>query len=292
MRSRRHFSSVLLLVGMVAMISVSLLPMKSSQALLGITAGRGLADKIVGQTTQQLADKFGIRDVLPTAQNGPQWFLNEDNPKDDHNLSLRSVKHKDMQSDGSKVWKMDVQSGTKKHGVRIHVNSPDGKWKNVEMSGYFKLLKGNDQFTMIARHGPSYFDHGGCDAYGYYGEISANGDAFFKKKTYHFGGGYSPRTAVQKHVVDNVQGRWIGMKFLVYDLKGGAVKLELWVDNGDQTNNWKKVDEYVDHGGWNTEGQHCDRPKDWIIRDGTRASFRVDNSEFDFKKLEVREITP
>src|SRR5919199_3220509 len=221
MRSRIDFSSVLLLVGMVAMISISLLPVKSGQALLANDVigraladdakltGRSLADKIVGQTNQAL-DKFGVRDLLPSANGGPQWFLNEDHPKDDRNFSFRSSKHIDLHSDGSKVWQMDAETGTHKHGVRIHVDSPDGKWKNVEMSGYFKMLKGNDQFTMIARHGPSYHDNGGCDAYGYYGMLSANGDAYFKKKTYHYSGGYSDRTAVQKHVVDDIKGRWIG----------------------------------------------------------------------------------
>jgi hypothetical protein len=280
MRSRIDFSGILV-VGIVAMICISLLPMKTSQAFV-----------LPMKTSQAFSDKFGIRDLLSTAKNGPVWFLNEDNPKADNNFSFRSLKHIDLQKEASDAWKMDAETGTHKHGVRIHVNSPDGKWKNVEMSGYFKMDKGNDQFTMIARHGPSYHDDGGCDAYGYYGMLSANGDAYFKKKTYHFGGGYSDRTAVKNHVVEDLKGRWVGMKFLVYDLNGGNVKLELWVDDGDGTNNWKKVTEFIDDGNWNTQGSHCDRPKDWIIRDGNRASFRVDNSEFEFKDLAVREITP
>src|SRR5919199_4929354 len=145
MRSRIDFSSVLLLVGMVAMISISLLPVKSGQALLANDViGHSLADKIVRQTNKALADdakltgqsmtdKFGVRDVLPSANGGPQWFLNEDHPKDDRNFSFRSSKHLDLHSDGSKVWQMDAETGTHKHGVRIHVDSPDGKWKNVEM---------------------------------------------------------------------------------------------------------------------------------------------------------------
>jgi hypothetical protein len=301
------------------MISISLLPMKSGQALAAgfnltppslpdnikqtsqalaadfkLTAP-GLTDDQTKQSGAGIAEKLGIRDLLPTARDGPSWSLNENDPKDDHNFSFKSLKHIDLHqdgTDGSKVWKMDAKTGTHKHGVRIHVDAPKGKWKNEEMSGYFKMLKGNDQFTMIARHGPSYHDNGGCDAYGYYGMLSANGDAYFKKKTYHFGGGYSDRTAVKKHVVDDIKGRWIGMKFLTYDLPGGKVKLELWVDDGDETNHWKKATEYVDDGNWDTHSSHCDRPKDWVIKDGTRSTFRVDNSEFDFKKLQVREITP
>jgi hypothetical protein len=76
---------------------------------------------------------------------------------------------------------LDAQAGAQKHGVRLHADSPDGEWKNVEMTGHFKLHEGNDQFTLIARHGPTYKDNGGCGAYGYYGLLSTNGDAYFKK---------------------------------------------------------------------------------------------------------------
>jgi hypothetical protein len=56
------------------------------------------------------------------------------------------------------------------------------------------------------------------------------------------------------------------------------------------TNNWKKVTELVDDGDINVEGKDCNRDPSHVIREGTRASFRVDDSLFDFKKLSVREI--
>src|SRR5215217_6850066 len=157
------------------------------------------------------------------------------------------------------------------------------------MTGYFKLQAGNDQFTLIGRQGPSYNDDGGCGAYGYYGLVTANGEAYFKKKLWHHGG-YTGRTAVEGNVVDNLDDRWVGIKLVVYDLDGGDVKLELWVDDGDETNNWKKVTEYVDDGQWKVAGSDCDRDSDDIIDDGTRGGFRVDDSEFEFKKLSIREI--
>jgi hypothetical protein len=80
------------------------------------------------------------------------------------------------------------------------------------------------------------------------------------------------------------------MKFVVYDLPNGDVKLELWIDEGDMTNNWRKVTELVDDGDVSVEGEDCSRDPTHIIREGTRASFRVDDSLFDFKKLSVREI--
>jgi hypothetical protein len=47
---------------------------------------------------------------------------------------------------------------------------------------------------------------------------------------------------------------------------------------------------WIHDGELETDESHCDRPDDYRIDSGTRASFRVDDSEFEFKKLSVREI--
>jgi hypothetical protein len=192
---------------------------------------------------------------------------------------------------GNGVWNVDATSGTQEHGIRMHVDSPTGTWTNTEMTGYFRAVSGSDQFTMIARHGPSYHDDGGCQAYGYYGMTAIDGNVFFKKKLYHFNDGYTKRLA-QVNELDNLEdGRWIGMKFVVYDLANGDVKLELWIDDGDMTNNWRKVTELVDSQNHPVAGgDDCGRDATDSIDSGTRVSYRVDNMEFDFKKLSVREI--
>ncbi len=119
--------------------------------------------------------------------------------------------------------------------------------------------------------------------------LSADGDAFFKKKLFHHGG-YTDRTAVEENVVEDLHDRWIGLKLVVYDLNEDEVKLELWVDDGNEENNWRKVTEYVDDGNWETNGSDCDRDGDETIDEGTRGGFRVDDSAFEFKKLSIREI--
>jgi hypothetical protein len=298
MRSRKQFSSTLLVVGMVAMLSFSWLPsMRTEEVLAAPDKFAMLSFSWLPsmRTEEVLAapDKFGIEEIYPTASNGSVWYLNNEDPQSDGNFYFTSLEEIGLDEEEDQgEFKMDAETGTQRHGVRIHVDSPKGQWKNVEMSGYFKMVDGEDEFTMIARHGPSYHDNEGCDAYGYYGMLSAEGDAFFKKKTYHHGGGYTGRTAVEENVVNELQDRWIGIKFIVYDVGGEEddVKLELWIDDGDETNNWKKVTEYIDDGEWETDESHCDRPDDYRIDSGTRASFRVDNSEFEFKKLSVREI--
>ena len=275
MRSRirnLEFSKNLLLVGMVAMfvfLSLTMLP-----------------QKVVA-----VPDKFGIKELYATADNGPVWFLNNQEPQDDDNFLMTSHEHIDLEEEDPGAFELDAETGSERHGVRLHADSPNGHWKNVEMTGYFKLEQGDDQFTLIARQGPTYNDDGGCGAYGYYGMISAEGDAFFKKKLFHHGG-YSDRTAVKENVIGNLDGRWVGVKLIVYDLDKDDVKLELWVDDGDEQNQWKKATEYIDDGEWEVSGSDCDRSDDDIIEDGTRGGFRVDNSDFDFKDLSVREIQP
>ena len=299
MRSLNRLSTTLLGGGMIAMLSFSWLPMMTDEVLaVPDRSSMVYASWLPMMTDEVLTDptdpdKFGIEEIYPVANNGPVWYINNEDPQSDDNFYFRSSEDIDLEEEeegGQEEFRMDAETGTEKHGVRIHVDSPNGVWKNVEMSGYFKLLDGQDEFTLIARHGPSYHEDGGCDAYGYYGMLSAEGDAFFKKKTYHHGGGYTARTAVAENVVSEIQDRWIGIKFMVYDVDNGDVKLELWIDDGDETNNWRKVTEYIDNGEWETDESHCDRPDDYIIDSGTRASFRVDDSEFEFKKLSVKEI--
>jgi hypothetical protein len=262
------------------------------------------------------SDKFGIEELYPTANDGPVWFLNNEDPDEDDNFLMTSANNIDLEKedgddddddervdderedsddndqDGD-VFKLDAETGTQKHGVRIHADSPDEdkEWKNVEMTGYFKLEKGNDQFTLIARQGPTYNDDGGCGAYGYYGMLSSDGEAFFKKKLWHHGG-YTDRTAVEENVVNDLDDRWVGIKMVSYDLNDDddEVELELWVDDGNEENNWKKVTEYVDDGDWKVGGSDCDKDGDEIIDEGTRGGFRVDDSEFEFKDLSIREI--
>jgi hypothetical protein len=261
---------LLLLAAMTALFSISSLTMLTQEVLA-------------------FPDKFGIDELYPTADNGPVWFLNNEQPEADDNFLLTSAENIVLEEEDSDVFALDAETGTPKHGVRLHADSPEGQWTNVEMTGYFKLHQGNDQFTLIGRQGPTYNDNGGCGAYGYYGSLSANGDAYFKKKLFHHGG-YTGRTAVQGSVVDDLMDRWVGIKLVVYDLDDGEVKLELWVDDGDETNNWKKVTEYVDDGNWVVSGNGCDRSSDDIIEEGTRGGFRVDDSQFEFKKLSIREI--
>jgi hypothetical protein len=78
-----------------------------------------------------------------------------------------------------------------------------------------------------------------------------------------------------------------------------AVKMESYLDDKNN-NNWTKVTDVIDNGGWyarNSDKEFysvdCDRPKDYIITNGGPiVTFRADGIVLDFKNLSVREIRP
>jgi hypothetical protein len=240
-------------------------------------------------------DDFGIEMLFPT--DGESWEMDEDDPKkdrdEDNSFRFGTDKNiEDLDYEGNGVWKMDVTTGSEKHGTRMHVYRPDGEdWKNVEMTGYFKVLEGDDQITMIARHGRSYHNNGGCEAVGYYAMVNMDGDAYFKKKLHHENGGYSDSVAVAEDAVEDLDDEWIGLKFVVYNTDDNEVKLELYGDEGNEDNNWELLTEYTDDGDLEVNERDCDRSRDHVIDDAQpRVSYRIDNSEFEFKNLSVREI--
>jgi hypothetical protein len=141
-------------------------------------------------------DPFGIDELYATASGGPNWYISEqEDPTSDGHFYLSMHSGTTIGYSESGVWNVDATSGTQEHRIRMHVDSPSGSWTNTEMTGYFKAVSGSDQFTMIARHGHSYHDDDGCQAYGYYGMTAIDGNVFFKKNLYHFNDGYTKRLA-------------------------------------------------------------------------------------------------
>lgn len=197
---------------------------------------------------QAATDPFGIEELYDTKdEDGSEWHMEDGDPEPSHGHyddgfpfylgTLKTIDGMEVIDDG--VWRMDVTTGSDREGVRMHVDRPDrGEWQDVEMTGYFRLLGSNDEITMIARHGDSYKDNGGCDALGYYAMLDAYGDAYFKKKLYHSNGGYSDMVGEVEDAVNNPRGEWIGVKFAAYNLGSNEVKLELWADEGDEGNDW------------------------------------------------------
>ena len=72
-----------------------------------------------------------------------------------------------------------------------------------------------------------------------------------------------------------------------------VVKLETYVDPNNN-NQWQKVYDTIDQGGWGSEGGECNGASDQIITwGGPVATFRWDEGgSIDVKNLSVREIIP
>src|SRR5687768_4865313 len=94
MRSKTYnldFSKKLLLAAMVAMLTVSPLTM--------------LTDEVFAAP-----DKFGIDQLYPTADNGPVWFLNNEEPEADDNFLLTSAENIELGQEDSDVFELDAET--------------------------------------------------------------------------------------------------------------------------------------------------------------------------------------
>ena len=124
MRSRRYgldFSKKPFLAAILAISSMLLLGMLSNEALAA-------------------PDKFGIEQLYPSENGEPVWFLNNEDPESDDNFLMTSANDIELEEEeDSDAFELDAETGTQKHGVRIHADSPDEEWRNVEMTGYFRL---------------------------------------------------------------------------------------------------------------------------------------------------------
>ena len=252
------------------------------------------------------ADKFGVQMVYPTKTGGEQWYMNMSNPSSDSRFDPKTTLTKN--TDGS--WK--VQS----NAVRMNVFTSTGydqskivttnqktlatkgymqssnDWKNIEMTGYVKLISGSgDTFTWYGRGG-RHSDSYKCEGTAYKSWLWYNGRAEFAKEQVH------PDTisTSDKSVTGSLTGKWVGFKFVIYNFQQNGqtvVKLETWIDP-ENDKNFVKVDERIDSGGWGNDGAACGGSSDQIMTwGGPIATFRWDDANnVNIQWFSVREIKP
>lgn len=264
-------------------------------------------------------DLFGIDEIYPTKEGGREWYVNMNEPFADDLFSSTHDRDITRQEDGS--WRIEGSA------VRLNVGTPSNAevWKNVEITGYAKVIESISLLSSSSANGDSANDgnsggegeekdfasdldwraRGGrhsnehpCDGTAYTGTIDIDGNVRWKKEIWHTGG-YTDARAVEK-VTDSIVGRWIGWKVVMYNINdNAAVKLESYLDDKND-NEWTKVTDLVDDGGWYANSSDdefysadCGRPKDYIITNGgSVVTFRSDNTIWGFKNLSVREISP
>ena len=245
-------------------------------------------------------DNFGIREIYPTKENGREWHMNMENPKEDDRFSITSNPNITRQEDGS--WRITTPV------VRMNVKTleKETNWKNVEMTGYAKIVGViANSSNKVIENDLTWYARGGkhnqeipCEATAYMGGLYDTGKVGWKKEIW-FVGGYTDERQSAK-VTNSLIDRWVGWKVVIYNINNNSeVKLESYIDNTN-TNYWVKVTDLVDDGGWfakmpdsNFFGAGCYKDKDFIITNsGSIATFRSDNLIWDFKNLSIREIDP
>lgn len=265
-----------------------------------------------------MVDEFGITKIYATLPGTSSW-----NSLHWHNNIPRELVKRDPDSYDPTGWSYE-KSGTFKidgdgllliqegGSPRFYVgDAPEPFWKNVEITSYHMRVADADLsyggFTLGARSGPNGHSPDGdhCTATTYYARLGNDGLSRFLKELVH-----PTVTAVSEKPIWGGASRehntWVGMKFIVYNLSNGHVKLEMYMDETDGAagGTWKLVNELVDDGTWSA-GQDKELPECiarglftdgefHIIREGNGVVLTRDDGVSDgrYKHFTIREITP
>lgn len=231
-------------------------------------------------------DVFGIAQLYPTKAGTLEWNsahwgngnsrgVSWDGDKDDpmgwtENHSAGSA-DPFFKIDGKGVMQM------MSYGPRFHINSLKGGkqqfYRDVEFTAYYRRgeasTDGPDYGGMVmgVRSGAlGHSSSGGndCDASTYYARFRHDGKWDFEKEWKHPASYYQSMGVIGKQSpmwngARLPTNRWIGMKFIVYNISEKSVKLELYADtvsNGVVKNaKWEKVGEALDEGkDWSGAG--------------------------------------
>jgi hypothetical protein len=271
------------------------------------TGGDGLGGSSTG------TDPFGIEQLYPSAPSGAQWTSEHwaggsaysidarADPNDPLGLSgMRGTGTLDVTGDGELVM-----GGSQ---PRIYVYpGPSGPWRDVEATVYY--LRVTDDGTawgglvIGARSGPEGHGTEPCDAHTYYNRLRHDGAIDFEKELMHTPS--STQNRIDPSVVWPPDGNlpyntWIGLKYVIYNLASGGVKLESYRDltEGADGGEWVLMSEYVENGGWFTqttcpEHDPVNGESDLVWLEGGVTFIRNTGvTEARYKWFSVREIAP
>jgi len=280
---------------------------------------------LISPTTRYAGvNKFGIKEIYPTKAGGEEWFMKMNDPGNDPRIGGEGPPTTFVQQNGDGSWKvesMEVRYGTLTSSgyhpdlistlnqqvlaSKGYIQSPND-WKNVEMTGYFKVnsftkpnQNGPPHIELVARCGRNTNDIGTidglsrqCEATTYHSNTYLDGRVKFEKDLEHIIG-YTTRDPEKQHAISPLLGRWIGIKAVFYNLPDGSVRLEQWIDENSD-NHWDRVFRYTDDGNWGGGYPNCGGSDNQVITwGGPIAIFRWDNiDDMDVKYFSVREIQP
>lgn len=242
-------------------------------------------------------DIYGITKLYPDATGtaAQVWYMNMSNPLDDSRAETGGGVTFTLDSDGG--WIVDIPTDTTSPNVRYYLysESQTKQWLNVEITIYTYLIRDtdpaaatnpdaiSDYVTHLYTRGARHTSSANCIGTAYKGRIVREkggtsqgilpGVSFTKEIAHDAYTSSRTNVAPAQYLQQcGPMDRWIGSKFIVYNMPHDAslvtanypngrtpVKLEYWVDedgmarNGTfDTNrqNWRKLGETIDNGGW------------------------------------------
>lgn len=254
----------------------------------------------------ELNDRFGVTQLNPTVASGREWFAAWDAPRVVPAYSIDPADPLLRNGDrelriGQGIASIDV--GQTRLAVLTTKNAKGNYaarlWQNVEMTIYVrpgKIAQTIDYqaIDLSARSGERHNDAAPCDGTSYHATVRFDGQIGFKKEIWHTGGYTKLRPAPAPRPWPTVPpAKWLGMKFVCRNCDGDAhVRLQVYLDL-DEQNAWKLAVQFTDAGDWLGAQAGCDRPQNYIIREGRpTVYFRTDQVAVELKKFSVREIAP
>jgi hypothetical protein len=230
-------------------------------------------------------DRFGVKKIYPTA-NGVELYMPEIETPTSHREQTVGQYFQDLN-------RIRHISGHETSSNDMHF---DKGILNVEATGYFKFVNNMDDFDVKLRGG----DHSGSgndkSARCY---ICRFNKKYFGKEYPHDGGkGYSWSPDDEEHRPNQFkefdidfsgfQGKWVGMKGIVFNKGSNKVQIEMWLDldgidnNGvfdPERQNWKRLYSIIDDGNgrWGKDTDEHKTADAWTtLQQDSTVQFRVD----------------
>ncbi len=252
-------------------------------------------------------DTKGVKMIYASSKKNPQsiYYNGNFNERIQMRRQTASPNHGNILSfnEGNELGQLDFYTSSGYNSAKVRPPDhgryatqgfmQDNKdWRNVECTTYVKVNDAPDGSVIwfLARTGNDRYQSGDCESCGYEGRLYVDGRVGVNKKFYTGALFLRPRD----NVTDDIEDRWVGLKFIVYNTSDGNVVTEIWIDENNN-NSWNQAYTSTDPGGFGNAGEHCNADEGERITWGgpiVSLYWSVEDLEksVEFQKISIREI--